>query len=224
MTVVKVGMKSPLSLSQKPYLSRFGSLYETFKLERVITRSFLLIQDLRRLIFVLLLVFCSEWSLVQAILCCVLSLVYLTMLVLCRPEKEWWLGNCIQIVSEVGLSLVHCLICVLAKDGLSYDVRTDIGWVSLAILLVVMFANIAVMVIIQFTATKKLLHRANTYLSRKNTSRTERLPDTDRAWGDDVRKPGTIIPITEPSFGEPTTFEPETAVDIRPVFMPIRRT
>jgi len=222
LAVIKVALKSPLVLSEKQYFTRFGSLYEAFKLESRIARSFLLVQNSRRLLFIVLLVFFYQWPLLQAILCFVLSLGYLATLAICRPDKEWWLGNCIQIVSEVSLSLVHCLICVLANGNLTYETRTDIGWVSLALLLFTILAHITVMAVIQFKATKRLLGRANAYLC-KNNARTETLADTERAWGEEGKRSGAIAPHTEPSFGEPTTFEPETAVDIRPVFRPIRK-
>ena len=223
MTVFKVSLQNPLKLSQKEYRSRFGSLYETFKLENKITRSFLLIQNIRRLFFVLFLVFLWEHPLVQAILCFVLCLTYLAALVIWRPEERWWVGNCTQIVTEVGLSLVHCLICVLADSDISADLRTDIGWASLAILLLIIFTNIGVLAYLQFQATSTLLKRVNTYLSRQGSYRPETLADTDRVWPEGVKPSAAAIPYTDPSFGDPGILEPETALDIRPVFHPNRR-
>jgi hypothetical protein len=94
---------------------------------------------------------------------------------------------------------------VLAKDGLSYDVRTDIGWVSLAILFFVIFANISAMAILQFKATKKLLNRANSYLSCSAN------PDTERS--------------SSPSFGEyeRASIQPELTKDGSAGFIPNRK-
>lgn len=218
MTVTKVSLQTAFHLSQKPYIIRFGSLYETFKLESCISRSFLLLQNFRRLSFVLFLVFLSPWPLLQALLCFALSLLYLAALIVWRPGKDWWLGNFSQILSEAGLSLVHCLICVLADDGLSMDLRTRIGWGALAILLVLIFANIGVMAYIQFQAMKLLFSRVNVYLSSKRIARAEIPSETERTWSEDFKRVPVIVPHTEPSFGDP-----ETAADIKPVFEPIKR-
>jgi cysteine-rich repeat protein len=222
MTVSKVSLQVPSVLSQKPYITRFGSLYETFKLENRISRSFLLLQNFRRLAFVLFLVFLSKWPLLQAILCFVLSLLYLAALIVWRPEKEWWLGNFMQIASEGGLALVHCLICVLADEGLTYDLRSGIGWVALAILLILILANIGVIAYMQFKATKQFLSRVNTYLSRKHYAHSDAPLDTDRTWSEDFKRVPAVVPHTDPSFRDLASQEPDTAsMEIRPVFSPI---
>lgn len=213
MTVSKVSLQTVFFLSQKSYLTRFGSLYETFKLENRIARSFLLLQNFRRLAFVLFLVFLSQWPLLQALLCFVLSLLYLAALIVWRPERDWWQGNFTQILSEGGLALVHCFICVLADEGISMDLRTGIGWVALAILLALIFANIGVLAYMQFQAMKLVFSRVNAYLSRKRPAQAEIRSETERTWSEDFKRVPVVVPETEPSFGDPTT-------DIRPVFAP----
>ena len=235
LAVTKVALQSGGVLRHKMHRWKYGALYREYREDGVVSRSFLLALTVRRLLFVLFLVFLPDFPLVQAVLCTVLCLAYMGLLIVFRPEKQFWTGNMLEIASGTLLCIVHGLVCVLASVSLSIDTRDGIGWAAIAILLVLILLHLTVLAVQQVHIGRKLLRKANTYISRKST---DMLPSSQRLGLSSIRtedfKPteddthreleltlsGKLNPHFESSFGQSASIEPETAVDIRPVFVP----
>ncbi|CAG9327427.1 unnamed protein product [Blepharisma stoltei] len=134
LVIFKVTRKTENVLKKENHERKYGTLYDSFKRNSRITSSFLMFQNVRRVVFVLLCVFLYEYTTVQVALSTLVSFGYTLSLILLRPFEKSVLGNAINIGSELLYFAAHCIILKFLDDQLTDSERDDLGWGVIALL------------------------------------------------------------------------------------------
>ncbi|CAG9327439.1 unnamed protein product [Blepharisma stoltei] len=132
--ICQITLKSSETLNKTPHERRYGVLYAGFKRNSKFAASFLLFQNIRRVILVSLCVFLYDHVILQVAFLVISSFIYTALLILLRPYEKSVLGNSLIIVCEIFYFSSNCLILKLLDDDLSDDNRTNIGWGLISLL------------------------------------------------------------------------------------------
>jgi hypothetical protein len=123
-------------------MDRYGSLYDSFKVDSIICRSFLIVQQLRRTIFVILLVTLHDEPMIQASTIAALFCVYFAALVLLRPYSGKWTGNGLSIMTEGVITLCSLLFLSFDHENMTKDEQESLGWSIVSFIAVVIIVNV----------------------------------------------------------------------------------
>jgi len=149
--ICQVTLKPKGLLSTELHERRFGVLYEGFNRSFKIKASFLLFQNIRRVLLVIFCVFLYEHTIAQVLLSASLSLTYTILLILLRPYEQKYLGNCLNIICEILYFAAHCLILKFLDNQISDDFRINLGWSIIALLSTSLLLHIICLLIVQIT-------------------------------------------------------------------------
>jgi len=154
----KVTFQSLTKLKEKRHKQRFGSLYEEFRAETKRARAFLLVQNVRRLAYVLDLVFLTHSGLAQAVLFALLTLGFAGYLLFLQPYKNLWLGNRVECACELTLALAMIMVASLTVD-MTKDSREALGWTIIAFLCLAIGIHLIATVVMQYREIVNLVRR-----------------------------------------------------------------
>ncbi|CAG9327429.1 unnamed protein product [Blepharisma stoltei] len=149
--VWQVSLKPKGLLGTKLHERRFGVFYQGFKRDSKLKASFLLFQNIRRVLFLIFCVFLYEHTTVQVLLSASLSLTYTILLIALRPYEQRYLGNFLNIICEILYFAAHCLILKFLDNHISDDSKTNLGWAIIALLSTSLLLHILCLFIVQIT-------------------------------------------------------------------------
>lgn len=237
LTLWKVTFQSLAKLKEKKHMRQFGSLYQEFREERKSARAFLIVQHLRRLLYVLGLVFAIQSGMTQGILLTLMTFGFAAYLLFLRPYKNLWLGNRFECVSEILLSVAMIMVSVLALD-LTRDSRELIGWGIIAVLSASIALHVGATIVMQYREIVNLTRRCARRMVKRAAERqrkkilsgkeptqawhfsNESMSNLDPSGGIQNIPELAVVPVTQISDNrlEPVEEEPESALgEIRPV-------
>lgn len=154
----KVTFQSLTKLKEKRHKRRFGSLYEDFREERKRARAFLLVQHVRRLLYVLGLVFLTDSGLAQGVLFALLTLGFAGYLLFLQPYKNLWLGNRVECACELILALAMLMVAAFTVE-MPRNAREALGWAVIAFLSVAIGVHLLATMVMQYREIVNLVRR-----------------------------------------------------------------
>ncbi|CAG9327438.1 unnamed protein product [Blepharisma stoltei] len=149
--VWQVTLKPKGLLGTKLHERRFGVLYQGFKRDSKLKASFLLFQNIRRVLLLIFCVFLYEHTTAQVLLSASLSLTYTVLLIVLKPYEQRYLGNFLNTICEILYFAAHCIILKFLDNHISDDYRTNLGWAIIALLSTYLLLHIVCLLIIQIT-------------------------------------------------------------------------
>ena len=173
LTLWQVNFKSLTKVKEKRHKQRFGSLYEGFREESKRARGFLIVQNVRRLIYVLGLIFITESGIAQGVLFAILTLGYAGYLLFLQPYKDLWLGNRVEFVCELILALAMLMVAALAVD-MPRDSREALGWAIIALLGVSIGLHLTATLVMQYREMVGLVRRCTRRMVKGAAERQRR--------------------------------------------------
>ncbi|CAG9322898.1 unnamed protein product [Blepharisma stoltei] len=167
----QVTLKPESVLNKEQHERKYGTLYESFKRNFKISTSYLIVQNLRRVLFVLLCVFLYEYPAIQVSLSILLSFSFTLSLILIRPYEKMILGNIVNIASETFYFAAHCIILKFLDNGLSDNERTNLGWGVIALLSVSLLFHLVANLVTQIISILNGIKKAKDWFMKNFANR-----------------------------------------------------